>query len=145
MQQLSLNTVKVWRLRALFLAAVGFFLCGVLAAFNWLAAAVSGAVIAALFLLACLWYCPLRYRTCRWSVTGSAAILTAGVVFRFRRVLPLERVQYAELLRTPAQRLCGVCTLILHAAGAKLSIDGLDNRQGTLLWNRINGRESDEA
>lgn len=144
MQQLSMRTLRVWRIRALCVAAAGFFVCGVLAVFSQTAALALGLLTAVLFLLACIWYCPQRYHSSRWEITGQAAQMAAGVIFHYERALPLSRVQYAELLRTPAQRLCGVCTLILHAAGAKLSIGGLSLDQGTKLYYRINGRDSDE-
>lgn len=144
LQQLSKRILWVWRIRALCLAAAGFFLCGIAAVFSGAAAFFLGAVSALLFLLACVWYYPQRYRSSRWEITPQAAKLAVGVIFCYERTLPLSRVQYAELLRTPAQRLCGVCTLILHAAGAKLSIGGLSLSQGTELYRRINGRDTHE-
>ena len=142
LQPLFPKTILVWRIRLVCVTAVGLFLCGALGVFSFVLSVVSGVVLLCVFLVSCLWYCPRRYTSYRWYLDEGTAQIYKGVFFQVQRILPLSQVQYAELLRTPAQRLCGVSTLILHAAGARLSIDGLSLEEGRKLWNRINqGRE----
>ena len=140
LQPLFSKTVLVWRIRLVCITAAGLFLCGVLAVFSLAAGVVAGVILLCLFLVACFWYCPRRYRSYRWKIDETNAQIHHGVFFHIQRTLPLSQVQYAELLCTPAQRLCGASTLILHAAGANLWIDGLSLEEGRNLWNQINRR-----
>lgn len=142
LQPLFPKTVLVWRIRLVCATAAGLFLCGALAAFSLVLSAAAGAILLGIFLISCLWYCPRRYQSCSWRLTEDNVQICKGVFFRVQRILPLSQIQYTELLRTPAQRLCGASSLIFHAAGVKLSIDGLSLGQGRYLWKQVNqGRE----
>ena len=140
MRELSHRAVLVWRLRMGAAAVAAAFFCGACAAFSPLLAGLLAYALAGLGLPLTLWYFPARFRRARWQAAEEILTLS-GVFFLRRRQLPAQRVQYAELRQCPIQRRLGVCTLVLHAAGASLTLGQLELSDGEALWRRFSGRD----
>lgn len=59
----------------------------------------------------------LRYLRFRYEVTPDAIIVRGGVLFRFRRVVPFERIQSVDTVQRLVHRMFGVVELKIEAVG----------------------------
>lgn len=78
-----------------------------------------------LFLVLYLVYLPLRYQKLSFSVSGDRILLYSGVLYTRARSIPLRNIQYSTILRSPLDRLFGLCSLVVTAAGGRISLPGL--------------------
>jgi membrane protein YdbS with pleckstrin-like domain len=127
---LTQKAVTVWRLRYTAYAAGAAFLCGGIAAFYVPLAAAIGSTAFFTYLFGLCYYAPAKGKHIRCAVHNRGVFLNYGVFFRCERALPFHRIQYIEIRRSPAQRLMGLCNLVLHAAGAKVCLAQITLRQG---------------
>lgn len=72
-----------------------------------------------------LLYLPGRYLRLGYHLGDDGLLITAGVLYFRTEVLPLSAVQTVRVTATPLQRLAGLRTLRVYAAGARLSVPGL--------------------
>lgn len=79
----------------------------------------------AVFFALYLFYLPARYRHLSFSITGTRIIRTSGVFSPRTRSLPLQNVQFTVVTRGPLQRLFGLATLMVAAAGGRITLPGL--------------------
>ena len=68
----------------------------------------------------------VRWLRLRWSVADGALVVEQGLLQRQRRVLPLERIQAVEVVRTLPHRVLGVAALRVEAVGAATAEASLD-------------------
>jgi putative membrane protein len=94
-------------------------------AFLWLIGPlrpVTAGVLAVLVLTASV----VRYSRFRWRVAGGALVIEQGLFQRQRRVIPLERIQGVDLVRTLRHRLFGVVEVRAEAIGGAETEGRLD-------------------
>lgn len=71
----------------------------------------------------------VRWARFRWAVVDGALVIDQGILERRRRVLPVERIQAVEVVRSLPHRLLGVVALRVEAIGgteAEGRLDALD-------------------
>jgi putative membrane protein len=68
----------------------------------------------------------VRWMRFRWEITGDALVIEEGLITRKQRVLPLERIQTVELVRSLPHRLLGVVELRIEAGGSGAAEGRLD-------------------
>ena len=98
-----------------------------LATFLWAAAAL-GLILVGL---------PLYYLRLGYLLDGERLLLTSGVVYLHTQVLPLGAVQTVRISAGPLQRLAGLRTVRVYAAGARLSVPGLPAREAARLAEQL--------
>jgi membrane protein YdbS with pleckstrin-like domain len=90
-----------------------------------------------LFLLLYLVWLPLYYRSIRFRVGERAVLLRSGVLLRKTAVMPVAAIQFTGLRALPGERILGLCTLQLVAAGARLRLPGLPRGEAEGLAARL--------
>ena len=132
----ALRLFRAWLLLAYLLL---FFLCGVLAAFFFTAAAIAAGVLLTLGLLVWFWYLPRLVKSYRVVFTDEAVTMSRGFFIRRQYLLPCPRLIYAEKFSTPLSTLWG-----LRAARGQLTIPALDKPDVEDFLERLNqlGRQA---
>ena len=76
---------------------------------------------------------PLRFFQLGYQLEADRLLVTSGVLFPSVRIFPLAALQTASVSADPFQRLCGLRTLRLTAAGGHLSLPGLTASEAVRL------------
>ena len=66
------------------------------------------------------------YRSLSYQITDRYIRLHKGALFRCENMIYIENIQYLTLSQTPLQRLFGLATLHITAAGGSLRLAGLE-------------------
>ena len=143
-RSLSRQVVIVWRLRGTLLAVAAAFLCGALAVFSRTLALLCASFGGAAYLLFMVWYCKARFESTTYALLPGVLLLRCGVFFQKEIRLEFARTQFCELMRSPAERALGLAGLTLHAAGARLRLDGLEVNEALAVRRRILEGAKDE-
>lgn len=83
------------------------------------------AVWVLIYLALVLVYLPLRYRNLSFTVTDEQIILHSGVIYNRVRSIPLRNIQFTAVYRNPFDGLFGLCSLVVTAAGGRITLPGL--------------------
>jgi uncharacterized protein len=109
---------------------------------DWVAFIVL-AIAAVLILLigfaACIWS-RWFFRNARWKLDEESFEIRQGVLWKHRILVPLGRVQHADVSQGPLQRYFGLGKLIVHTAGtyqASVELDGLSHRLALQIRDRL--------
>lgn len=76
----------------------------------------------------------------RWRLNPSGLEIHKGVLWRHRIVVPLSRVQHADVTQGPLQRWYDIGTLVVHTAGtsnASVELQGIDHEGAVQLRDTI--------
>lgn len=79
----------------------------------------------ALWVLYLAVWLPLRFFRLGYRLEADRVLVTDGVLFSTVRIFPLAALQTASVSADPLQRLCGLRTLRLTAAGSEVALPGL--------------------
>lgn len=138
------TVLKIWRV---FLVAAfcipAFVLSLVLevGGLPWLLS--TGGWLLAFFILY-LFYLPAFFHSHRYSLEGGKLILRRGVIYHNVYSLEVGRVQFSTLVINPLDRLFGLASLRVVAAGGDLYLPGL-KRADALLLSGILAKEQEES
>jgi uncharacterized protein len=80
------------------------------------------AVLAAVIVVAAIWYPPARFARWRWRFTDIAVELEHGVLVRQAEALPYFRIQQIDVNEGPIDRLLGLASLQVTSASASGSV-----------------------
>ena len=82
-------------------------------------------ITAALFFI--FFWLPVKYAklACRVSVPTAELNLNYGVLYNRTKTMPLSAVQNVKVISGPLQRLCGLCSIEIRAAGSSIRMVGL--------------------
>lgn len=126
-----------WRIQLALLMFVPAFFHALLfssALYRWVGCTLVWLLI---FFAVDLVYFPARLRRLSLTITPSHIILTDGVFFPLTRTLPLANIQLTTVYRGPFQRLFGLSTLMVTAAGGRLIFPGLRREDAQLLCDTL--------
>ena len=135
---LAKESVLVWRIKSTVVSAAAFFICGGIAVFSITAALLFAFASLAGYLFTVLFYCPALYKKTRWKMDEQQFCKNSGVFFLRYCTLPVARIQYAEVVQSPAQRIFKVGTAVFHAAGARMTLNCLKLEQAQELVDAVN-------
>ena len=122
----SQRAVSLWRLEYTFLLGGTGLLLGCVAVFSLILSAVlQGMALAAYFYLA-LDYAPRRLKKYRIQISDGMLTIWYGVWVRRSVTISLAHVQAVQVRRRPAQRLFGLCSIILSLPGTRLVLSELE-------------------
>ena len=76
---------------------------------------------------------PVRFFRLGYQLEADRLLVTDGVLFPTVRIFPLAALQTAAVSADPLQRLCGLRTLRLTAAGSQLTRPGLTASEAVRL------------
>jgi membrane protein YdbS with pleckstrin-like domain len=97
--------------------------------FLYVLAGASATIVMVTTWFAIFW--PIKtFRRTRWQVGDAGLEIQKGVVWRHQMVVPLSRVQHADVSQGPIQRLFGLGSLTVHTAGtsnASVELSGLNH------------------
>lgn len=78
------------------------------------------------------WIWPKKeFQYTQWRATNAGLEIHKGVIWRHRIIVPMSRVQHADVTQGPIQRLFGLGTLVVHTAGtsnASVDLAGIDHQ-----------------
>ncbi len=81
------------------------------------------------YIVAGAWYYPLKYRKLSYNFDDKLLVVNCGVIYRRRKSIFLKNVQYISTMATPLQRLMGLKTIVVHAAGGLIFIPNLNKSE----------------
>lgn len=121
----DLHILTVWRLRLLAAALVPSFLTAWFSPrINWLWWLFTAAWMCA-FLYFYIFYYPIKYRKLAYGVNAHCLLVYCGVIYTRVKAVPFTSIQYTSVFSTPLERLFGVTSLFVYAAGGRVYIPGL--------------------
>lgn len=127
------RSLACWRIR-LTLAAFGpALLSALFFSYSRLVWGILTGVWAAVFLLLYFGYYPLKRRRLSYGSDGRLFILNTGVIYDRRKAIPLERIQYITVSRTPLQRAMGLSSVYIHLAGGVAVISCVTRQEAERL------------
>lgn len=129
------KSVTVQRIRATAVLAVWWFLCGAAAVFSLTAAAVLAVLSLAVYFYFILFYFQKWYDNYRFTISKDRIYIEKGVIFSKRISVFRSRVQYAQLVQTPLQKLFHTCTVVYQTAGAAVYLSEISetNADGAMF------------
>lgn len=86
-----------------------------------------------LFLLLAFLYCPACYAQFTFAVTDAMVKINHGVFYCRMDAMYIQNIQYTAITQTPLQKLLGLASLHIHAAGGSLHIPAMDDTQARQL------------
>lgn len=119
------KVLTLWRIVFSLGMAVPAFVSALIYSFGSVVWICVTAVWLLLFLGGYLFYLPLRYSKLSYSLTKDKIILFSGVIYTRQRAIPLRNIQFTSLKQNFLERIFGLCTLVVTAAGGHLVISGL--------------------
>ena len=133
------RSLTVWRIRLSLVALVPAVVAAALfapfsAPWWW----INGSWIA-VYLFGFVYYLPRFVSGYRYRLDERLLVMTCGVFYRFQYTMPLARVQYVLRSQWPTERLCGVATLVVHAAGGRIVLMHLDPAEAERLLQQLKG------
>ncbi|MDY0277331.1 MAG: PH domain-containing protein [Acholeplasma sp.] len=78
------------------------------------------------------------YKLYGYEITEDAIIVTKGVLFRSRTIVPISRIQHIGMQQGPVQLLLNLATVAIYTAGSAESIIGLDKEKAIELIKIVN-------
>lgn len=125
--------LTIWRIVLTLCAVVPAFLNAILFPVPgrlWLWVSV---VWIALYLAMYLVYLPLKYQKLTFSVSEERILLYSGVLYTYVRSIPLRNIQFTAITKTPFDHLFGLCSLVVTAAGGRIVLPGLREKDAEAL------------
>jgi uncharacterized protein len=112
-------------------------------------AILAGASLVVVTMLAILaWIWPKKeFRHTQWRATEAGLEIHKGVIWRHRIIVPMSRVQHADVTQGPIQRMFGLGTLVVHTAGtsnASVDLAGIDHQAAIEVRDMIIRFRSDK-
>lgn len=127
--KLSEKCLYIWKIRLTLVMAVWSFFCGALVVFSPILAVICIAVGIAFYLFALLYYLKAFCRSYTYRIGKNCISIRKGVLIHKRIYIAKSRVQYAELIQTPLQRIFKTCTIAYQVAGAVVYLSQIDIKQ----------------
>jgi hypothetical protein len=139
--------LKVIRIRALILAAAATVIAGLLDLGPIrelpVAQGVAPGLVALLGLALALVMPRRRYRAWGYRLDEDELFIRAGLMVRYRTVVPFSRVQHIDVSQGPIERRYRLGRLTLHTAGTRTAavwVPGLDYAEAERIRDLIRGR-----
>ncbi len=92
----------------------------------------GASVVVVAFVALFSWIWPRKnYEHTRWRASDTGLEVHKGVFWQHRIIVPMSRVQHADVTQGPMQRLFGLGTLVVHTAGtshASVELAGIDHQ-----------------
>lgn len=109
----------------------------------------AGASIVVVVIIAVFsWIWPKKeFQHTQWRATDAGLEIHKGVLWRHRIIVPMTRVQHADVTQGPVQRMFGLGTLVVHTAGtsnASVDLAGIDHQAAIEVRDMIIRFRSDK-
>ena len=140
----DLQILTVWRLRLLLAAILPAALLVIFASRRNLVWGLLTAAWTTGFLYAYIFYYPIKYRKLAYAINQSCLLLHCGVIYTRVKAIPLSSIQYITIASSPLERLFGIRTLLVYAAGSSLWIPGLPPEDALLLKRALIPEEGED-
>lgn len=92
----------------------------------------GASIVVVVLLAAILWSWPKKvFQHTHWRATDAGLEIHKGVIWRHKIIVPMSRVQHADVTQGPIQRMFGLGTLVVHTAGtsnASVDLAGIDHQ-----------------
>ena len=115
--QLPRRALVCWRIRLALVAFGPALAAALFFSYSRLVWGILTGLWTAAFLLFYFGYYPLKWRRLSYCADGGLLFLNTGVIYDRRKAIPLERIQYLTVSRTPVQRLMDLSSVCIHLAG----------------------------
>ena len=135
-QKLDKRVVSWWKIQTSIGFLIFFFIILTGGTALWLLTPFPGAIFllvvlaaAGLFCLNFFWLPEKRFQTWSYRLTDSILEFRSGIIFKKSVMIPLSRLQHADLIRGPIEQRLGISSLVIHTAGTKAAshtISGLE-------------------
>ncbi len=136
-QKISKKYLILWRIRLSVVAAAVSAAASLLPPkFAFCALAVTAATFCFFF----FFYFPRKYKNTVFFLEDGLLCIESGVIYKVKRYIAPENVQYINFIATPLQRLMGIYTAEILASGATGKLSSLD-KEGRKALLRFIRRE----
>ena len=141
--RLPKKALTCWRIRLALIASLPALLSALFYSYSRLVWGILTGLWMAAFLLFYFGYYPLKRRRLSYGADGRLFLLNTGVVYDRRKAIPLERIQYVTVSRTPLQRAMGLASVYIHMAGGMAVISCVTAQEAVrlrLMLDPLSGR-----
>ena len=131
--------LTIWRIVLVLIALVPAFLVSLFFAVGGRWWTLFTVLWVAAFLFFYLFYLPLRFRNLTFHMLQDSIEVHSGVFYKRVRFMPLNSIQYAGLVISPLSLGFGLATLVVTAAGGRLSFPGLARKDAEVVAKMLPG------
>lgn len=136
------KALACWRVRLILTAFGPALLSALFYSYSRLVWGILTGLWMGAFLLFYFGYYPLKRRRLSYGSDGRLFILNTGVVYNRRKAIPLERIQYITVGRTPLQRAMGLSSVYIHLAGGVALLSCVTQQEAERLRTLLDPRGS---
>lgn len=90
-----------------------------------------------LYLFFSCFYLPVYFKKMCYRLTDDRLEIRTGVIYTHYKVMPYASVKYLTSFQGPLERLCGLTSITLFAAGSFVVLHGLAAEDGEELRRRL--------
>lgn len=134
------RALTCWRVQLLLLCIPPAFIGGFLYYTAPRAFTIFTFIWVSLYLLLCFLYCPMYWRQYRYAVSRSMVRVRRGVLYNQVDAVYIQNLQYTILSQSLLQRMMGLATLRLYAAGGVVRIQDVRLEEARLLRIQLGKR-----
>ena len=127
----------LWEIRLAIIAAIVSFITALL--FDGIVFDIISLIWMCAYVVMAAWYYPIKYRKLSYNIDDNILVVNCGVIYRRRKSIFLNNIQYITSFKTPLQSLCGLRTVVVHAAGGFISIPNLKDSDADILIYTASG------
>ena len=135
MQRISKKSVLLWRIRlsaaAIAVSSLDFLLVPLKVAIPVFA------IVLWVFCFFFFFYIPRKYKNTAFFLDRGMLCIKGGVIYRVKRYISPEKVQYINFFATPLERLMGMYNARILASGATGGLPCLDKEGRELLLKLV--------
>lgn len=125
--------LTIWRIALIFITLVPAFLTSLILRIGSVAWTVATGLWIFAFLAAYLVYLPIRYKKLAYGISGDNIVLVSGTFYTRVCSIPIAGIQFTALVQSWLDRFFGLSTLVINAAGGRISIPGLKTQDAKAL------------
>lgn len=82
-------------------------------------------------------YLPMRHKSCVYLISDTSVEIKLGAFYKTTKLIWSGNIEFASLTAAPDERLFGLSSLRLFAAGGKITLPGLCLGEARRLWHDL--------
>jgi len=127
------SALTVWRIMLSIVCAAAEFTAAVLLMSNKLALIFATCIISAVFLYMYMVYYPIKLHRFTAELKNSKIIITNSIINKNIYIMEYSKIQFINIITSPLQRLFGICTVLVKAAGGTVYLSGISKSNAEYL------------
>jgi len=131
------TALTVWRIMLSIACAAAEFAAALLLMSNKLALAAATSIISVFFLYMYMVYYPIKLKRLAAQLKNNRILITTGVINKNIYIMEYDKIQFINIITSPMQRIFGICTVFVKAAGGTVYISGISKSNAEYLKEAV--------